>query len=172
MEAAEEDLQTKLRNIQSSFLWGVKRRHTLRKSKRATADRVKLLENFDWLNFKETTRTHSHVGTTHSCQNSDVNNIVPTHIMLLSRDSEAFIPSLSSSCRFYGQQHVHSVPIQVMPFLWPTTRSNNTQTQLRLSPCHRPTAVSCAVSSAGIVTWQTLPVRLKSSVEYHSTQRR
>jgi len=154
MEAAEEDLQTKPRNIQSSFWWGMKRRHTLRKSKRARADRVKLLDNFDWLHFKETTRTHSHVGTAHSCQNSGVNNIVPTHIMLLSRDS----PSVSKSCRFYSQQHVQ------------ITRRHNFDCHPAIGLLY--CSVSCAVSSAGIVTWQALPARLKSSVEYHSTQRR
>ena len=33
----------------------------------------------------------------HSCKNSDVSNIVPTHTMLLSGDSVTFIPSISKS---------------------------------------------------------------------------
>ena len=50
----------------------------------------------------KTIRTHS----ARWCKNSGVNNIVPTHIKLLSRDSAAFSPSVSESYRFCSQQHV------------------------------------------------------------------
>ena len=65
-----------------------------------TNDRARLLGNF----IDETTtmqRTHTQSG-----KNTGINNIVPTHIMLLSRDSTTFTPSVSKSCRFYSQQHV------------------------------------------------------------------
>ena len=52
-------------------------------------------------------KRHESTRTSQSCKNSGNNNIVPTHIMLLSIDSTAFIPSvLKKSCRFYCQQHV------------------------------------------------------------------
>ena len=66
--------------------------------------------------------------TTQSCKNSGANKIVPTHVMLFSRDSAAFIQSVSKSCRFHSQQHVQ----------------NNTQTRLRLPYRSRPTAQSRA----------------------------
>ena len=72
--------------------------NTLWKTRRTGVDRVRLLGNFIY----KTTRTHS----ARWCKNSGVNNIVPTHIMLLSRDSAAFSPSVSKSYRFCSQQHV------------------------------------------------------------------
>ena len=83
---------------------------------RIRADIVRLLGN-------SVDKDENALTQTQSRHNSGVNNIVPTHIMLFSTDSTASSPSVSSSCRFYGQQHVHSVRIQLMPFLWPTTRS-------------------------------------------------
>ena len=44
--------------------------------------------------------------TTQSFKNSDVSSVVPTHIMLLSRNSAAFIPSVTKSYRFHSQQYV------------------------------------------------------------------
>ena len=38
-----------------------------------------------------------------SCKHSGVSNIVQTHILLLSRDSASFSPSVSKSCRLYSQ---------------------------------------------------------------------
>ena len=54
-------------------------------------------------------KRHECTHTTQSCWNSGVKNIVPSHIMLHSRDEVAFIPSGSKSCRvfFYSQQHIH-----------------------------------------------------------------
>ena len=49
---------------------------------------------------------HEHTDTTHPCRNSDINNIVPAHIMLLSRDQGAVSPTVSKSCRFCSQQYV------------------------------------------------------------------
>ena len=72
--------------------------NTLWKTKRTGVDRVRFWGNFN----DETTRTHS----ARSCKNSGVNNIVPVHIMLLSRDNAAFSPSVSESYRFCSQQHV------------------------------------------------------------------
>ena len=69
--------------------------NTLWKTKRTGVDRVRFWGNFN----DETTRTHS----ARSCKNSGVNNTVPTHIMLLSRDSATKSPSVSRSCRFYNQ---------------------------------------------------------------------
>jgi len=99
-EAAEKNLlETTPRSIDSSFWWGMKRQGRHSETMRTRADIVWLLGN-------SVDKDENALTQTQSCQNSGVNNIVPTHIMLLSTDSAASSPSVSSSCRFYGQQHV------------------------------------------------------------------
>ena len=41
-----------------------------------------------------------------SCKIFGVNKIVPTHIILLSRDSAVFSPFICKSCYFCSQQHI------------------------------------------------------------------
>ena len=115
--------------------------------KRTKADRVRLLGNF----IDETTRTHSQ-------QLSPVkvpvlNNIVrttlyePAWCCFLETAQHSFYPYDDDEVRFNVLRYradTLSVRIQVMPFLQPTTRSNNTQTQLPLPPRRRPTPQSRA----------------------------
>ena len=68
-----------------------------------------------------------------------VNDIVPTHIVLLSGDSATFSPSVILVVLFDNQQHVQM------------TRRHNFDYR------HDIGSVACAMLSAGIVTW---PARL------------
>ena len=76
--------------------------------------------------------TENALTQTQWCKNSGF-NIVPTHIMLLSRAIPTFSPSVSRSCRFYSQRHIQ------------ITRRHNFD-------CHPEAncSDSCAVSSAGL----------------------
>ena len=72
---------------------------------------------------------------------------------------------------FQRQRSVLSVRIQAMPCSQPTTRSNNTQTQLRLPPRRRPAAQSRAhCRLLGLSRDKLLPARLESSAELPSVQ--
>ena len=73
------------------------------KQRRENYERRRQLEQTQ-LNVVDERHVRTH--TTHPCRNSDINNIVPAHIMLLSRDQGAVSPSVSKSRRFCSQQYV------------------------------------------------------------------
>ena len=81
-----------------------------------------------------------------------VNSIVPTHIVLLSGGIATFSPSVSKSCYLITNN----------TFRWHANTTSTATTTL--SYC----SVACAVLSARIVTWQALPARLQSPVQFHT----